>query len=434
MSKTSPITPIAGMLVLLGPGALLAFTLFSQPLNALFGWSASQASWNLTLALLSFGIGSAVGGRLVDRYHAQLCAIMGSMLWGLGNVVAGLATLTVGGVGFSIGYGLLGGVGCGIACVAGTTALLNALPKRRGLAGGLAAGGFGLGATIYGYLLLGFTPYPVIERSATAFLAQKASGLVHGIGGTAALGAPGINGLMLLLVVSGIAFALFGTIVSLPLADAVPNSASASGSDVSTFTTREMLSNQSFFVLWSLLFLNTTAGLIVLSNAVPIIAEFTKFNSLGVATLFIGVAAFNGFGQLIFGAISDVIGRKPAFLIQLGLNVLALFFLQGSHDLTLIGLLLATIYFCFGGLGIAPGLLADYFGLRHFSANYGILLTAWGAAGLFAPWFSATLKDATGSYAAVLQPMAILFLICMLLPLMVEAPEKIKALTSRKEP
>ncbi|MGH7749089.1 MAG: MFS transporter, partial [Candidatus Dormibacteria bacterium] len=103
------------VLVMLGPGAVYAFSLISQPLIAAFGWTVGQASWAFALANFFLGIGAVIGGYWADRSGPRGPALAGVVLWGVGNALAGITTPILGTLGMYLSYGVVGGLGCGMA-------------------------------------------------------------------------------------------------------------------------------------------------------------------------------------------------------------------------------------------------------------------------------------------------------------------------------
>ena len=106
-----------------------------------------------------------------------------------------------------------------------------------------------------------------------------------------------------------------------------------------------------------------------------------------------------------------------------GMQVVIFFLLPSFHSVPLVLLAFAIILACYGGgFGTMPSFNADYFGTKYLGQNYGYILTAWGLGGLVGPFIAGEVKDATGSFAGALMPMAIMLLIAIVLPFITKKP------------
>jgi MFS family permease len=226
---------------------------------------------------------------------------------------------------------------------------------------------------------------------------------------------------------SGIAFAVLAgvcaTLLKNPPAE-LPGAIGATSSAAVAHTTHEMLRTPQFYLLWLMLFLNVTAGILVISKAVPMMQELTSLTPAMVAATYGGVALFNALGRFFWGAISDRIGCTRTFGLIFGIQVVVFGTMGGIHNLFAVAAAYAVVLLCFGGgFGTMPSLIANYFGARHMGANYGAILTAWGVAGVAGPLFAAQVKDSTGSYAGALLPVACMLLAAVLLPFILRKPK-----------
>src|SRR5271154_3535436 len=140
----------AGSIVMLLIGTIYSWAIFTEPLVAAFQWDLTTTTWAYAIANFSLAaIGAVFGGFWQDRVGPRKVAMVGIALWGAGNFLAGLGTATFGAAWLYATYGVIGGVGAGMAYITPLATVSKWFPDRRGLAGGLVVGGFGLGAFIY---------------------------------------------------------------------------------------------------------------------------------------------------------------------------------------------------------------------------------------------------------------------------------------------
>lgn len=182
-----------------------------------------------------------------------------------------------------------------------------------------------------------------------------------------------------------------------------------------------------------MLFVNVVAGILIVSNAVPIIRELiskgvtdpTAIKALtGTAiSAYAFVAVFNGLGRFFWGTVSDRIGRNMTWVCIYGVQAVIFFLLPNFHSVALVLFAFAIILACYGGgFGTMPSFNADYFGTRFLGQNYGYIITAWGLAGLVGPYIAGAVKDRTGSFSGALLPMAIMLLVAIILPFLAKKP------------
>jgi MFS family permease len=178
-----------------------------------------------------------------------------------------------------------------------------------------------------------------------------------------------------------------------------------------------------FWLLWFMLFLNVTAGILFISNAVPIMRELTGAEPALALSVYGFIAVFNGIGRFFWGAMSDRIGRNWAYILIYGSQVLIFFFVGGIDSFPLVATLFAIVLLDYGGgFGTMPSFTADFFGTKYMGANYGWILMAWGMGGIVGPIFVALVKDATGSFAGALPYIAFMLLVAAILPVLARKP------------
>jgi MFS family permease len=407
---------LAGTIAMACLGTVYSWSVFTQPLIAAFRWSNTTATWTFAIAILFLGIGAVIGGRWQQRAGPRTVAVVGVVLWGLGNVLAGLGTTRFGAPWIYLTYGVIGGLGLGFGYIVPVATVTKWFPDKRGLGSGMVVMGFGLGAFFYNNIVKSVPSFAAAAQHAAAAIA-----------GRGAMTPEDVSAVMTTLTVSGLVYLVLGGACASFLRDPPPEVAGAAAAtraaQAREFTPSEALRTPQFWSLWLMLFLNVTAGILFISNAVPIMRELTGASPATALSVYGFIALFNGLGRFFWGAVSDRIGRNLAFVLIYGLQV-AIFFAVGAiHSLPLVATLFAIVLLCYGGgFGTMPSFTADYFGTRHMSEIYGWILLAWGVGGVVGPIFVALVKDHTGSYSGALPITAIVLIVAMLLPIFTRPP------------
>jgi OFA family oxalate/formate antiporter-like MFS transporter len=178
-----------------------------------------------------------------------------------------------------------------------------------------------------------------------------------------------------------------------------------------------------WFALWTLLFLNVTAGIAVISEAAPMAEEIGGASATAAASLVSIIAIFNGVGRFAWAAFSDLIGRRWVFLTMFVIQAVVFFLLPNATSFGLFAVLACVILFCYGGgFGTMPAFAADYFGSKNVGRIYGLMLTAWSAGGVVGPLLISKIKDSTGAYDTALYIIAGMMVVSCILPLIVRPP------------
>src|SRR5882672_5795640 len=353
-----------GAVFMMTLGTIYSWSLFAQPLLACFGWSSTTVTWAFALAMFSLGTGAVVGGRWQDKVGPRKVAVTGVLLWSLGNFLAGLGTAQFGAVWLYLTYGLIGGFGVGMGYVTPVAVVTKWFPERRGLAGGIVVMGFGLGAVVYNLIVKSIPSFAAAAQAAAEYSAQAAAA-AHGTLNPA-FAQNHVLAIMNVFLLSGIAFAVLAGICAALLKNpptGLPDSTGAVSPETVACTTREMLRTPQFYLLWLMLFLNVTAGILVISNAVPIMQELTSLTPAMVAATYGVVALFNALGRFFWGAVSDRIGCARTFGLIFGIQVVVFGTLGKLHSLFAVAAAYAIVLLCFGGgFGTMPSLVANYFG------------------------------------------------------------------------
>ncbi len=363
--------PVAGgILMNLALGSLYAWSVFVPPLEREFGWTRAQTSWVYTIAIVCFALTFLVAGRIQDVKGPRICAFLGGLFVSGGFVLASFTTsLTM----LYIFYGVIVGIGNGFGYATPMPVGSKWFPDRRGLVVGLMVGGYGGGQAIFGTLASGWL-VPSVGWRAT-FQILGAVFFVMTMAGTALLRNP-------------------------PPGYRPPNwNPSAAAAARPEFTTREMLATPGFFALWIAYCLGTTAGQMTISQLVP----FARSAGLGatVATVSLIVSSCgNVGGRILSGWMSDALGRLRTLKTMVLISAAAMPALFAwRSDVVLFYALVAVVYWCYGTqLSVFASTTADFYGTGNLGLNYGVLFTAWGAAGIIGPAIAARVFDRTGDY------------------------------------
>ncbi len=389
-SKKGWIVTFSGTGINLALGILYAWSVIKGGIPDSWGWSNADKALPYSVACLVFALTMVPSGKLQDSIGPRWVATMGGVLTGLGFIVAYFAGSSL--IGFIIGFGVLGGAGFGFGYAATTPPAVKWFPpKKTGLIAGLVVAGFGL-ASVY--------IAPLATRLLTVYQTTT----------TNAAGQQIIEkGVSLTMLTFGIGFIIVVSIlaqfISNPPEGYKPKAATNADGTVQVhhygkdYSAKEMMSTPQFYILWLMFFAGSSAGLTFIS-----VAQDLGKKSLGelafVAVVVLSIG--NASGRILAGLISDKIGRQwtlfGAFMIQ-ACVVLTLYFIviTGASRLQgwpVIMLVVAFIGANYGAnLSLFPSAAKDFFGLKNYGMNYGLIFTSWGVAGLVMAWINGYFKD-----------------------------------------
>jgi OFA family oxalate/formate antiporter-like MFS transporter len=383
-----------GVLMQLALGAVYAWSVFRDPLIKNFGWSISEVTLTFSIAILVLGFAAFLGGLWMSRVGPRTVGIAAGICYGLGVALASLSAgrLWV----LYLSYGVLGGLGLGLGYIVPVATLVKWFPDRRGFITGLAVAGFGAGALL---------------------TAPLAAALIERVGVLQTLGILGI--IYLVMVVAG------ASVMSNPPAGWMPEGWQPSAKKQAQWPTREFtlqeaLSTWQWYALWAILFLNVTAGISIISQAAPMAKEISGVPPLVAAGMVGIISIANGVGRLLWAWLSDAIGRRNVFFIMFLLQAALFFLMPSQREFAILVTLCFIVLSCYGGgFGTMPAFATDYFAPKWIGAIYGLMLTAWGFAGVLGPLLIARIREATGSYSGALTIIGCVMLVSSLLPLLV---------------
>jgi MFS transporter, OFA family, oxalate/formate antiporter len=408
-------------------GTVYSWAIFAQPLVVGFGWDLTTTTWAYAIANFSLAtVGVVLGGYWLDRKGPRRVAMTGITLWGAGNLLAGLGTPRFGAPWLYLTYGLIGGIGAGMAYITPLAVVSKWFPERRGLVGGLVVGSFGLGAFVYNQCIPRLPAFHAFSVEAAQVLAAGVTGqtppaVARHILATGA----GAHTVMQIFIASGLAFLAIG----LPAASLLRNPPAARdnapGSKRSSvgYPPASVVRMPQFYLLWLQLFANVIAGITIISNAVVILSDLTRMAPAEIAPLFGIVSIFNAVGRFFWGGISDRIGCQRTFAAMFAVQAVTLCWLCGVHTpVAALAGFAVVLLCCGGGFGTMPSYTAQCFGTRFMGLNYGLVLTAWGTAGLIGPMLVARAKDFGVTFATLMPAIACALLASVILPILTRRP------------
>jgi OFA family oxalate/formate antiporter-like MFS transporter len=390
---------IAGVFLQIALGAVYAWSVFRVPLAKQFGWSISQVTLTFTISIFVLGFAAFFGGLWLNRQGPRIVALTGGALYGLGVFLASFSADKLWWLYLS--YGFIGGLGLGLGYIVPVAVLVKWFPDRRGLITGIAVGGFGAGALITA---------PVATR------------LIQSVGVLPTFAYLGIAYFIIAIIA--------GSFMQNPPEGWQPEGWTPTAKETSQRATHdyvlsEALKTRQWWGLWLLLFLNTTAGISVISQEAPIFQELTKVTAV-VAGGMVGIASLgNAVGRVFWAWLSDLMTRRATFAVMFVVQALLFWFLPSITVASLLTTVTFVILMCYGGgFGTMPAFTADYFGSKNVGPIYGLMLTAWGFASAFGPLFIARMRETTENYAGALHVIAIIMAISIVLPILVRPPRR----------
>ncbi len=357
------------------------WTLFVGPIGKQLGGTlaALQVTFLLLIVLQTFF--SPFQAYLVERFGPRLLISIGAALSGLSWILAAHASSLFT---LYLTYGVLGGIGTGIIYVGVIGLMVRWFPDRRGLAAGVTAAGYGAGAIV--------TTFPISNMLASSGYPHTL--VVFGI----------VQGVVGMLAAQGLRNPPAGWAQAAPQLSAAREARQTRRS----FSPREMLRAPAFWLLFVMMSLMSTSGLMIVANVGPFAKDY------GVATALVwGAAALplsltisrftNGLTRPFFGWVSDHIGREYTMCIAFGCEAVAILLLLLSlHNPALFVLLTGVAFFGWGEIfSLFPSTLTDIFGPEHATTNYGILYIAQGVGSVLGGPVAASIRGATGSWVPV---------------------------------
>jgi len=386
---------VAGLLVQMCLGSVYAWSVFVKPLMASEGWSQIQVTLTFNMAMACLGIGTVIGGWWQDKVGPRIVTTFAGVIYGLGFLIASWSVSHHWLPGVYLGYGLFSGLGMGFGYICPVAMITKWFPDKRGLMTGVNVMGFGVAALIMGPIASQLIQSKGVPMTLTTF------GLIYGA----------------IVIVSSQLF------VNPPQnwvpEGWVPTNKVSKNATAMHYTPKEALSTGRFWMLWAMLSLNTSAGIMIVSQASPLAQQQLGITA-GAAAAIVGIIGiFNGGGRIFWAWISDKIGRSQAYFLIFAVQIPLFFYLPSVHDVTIFTVVVCLIELCYGGgFGVMPSFTADFFGSKYVGGIYGFILLGWGFAAIPSPLLMAYIHEKTGQYSQAIIVLGVVLIFALIIPLL----------------
>jgi OFA family oxalate/formate antiporter-like MFS transporter len=424
------VVTLAGTGINLALGILYTWSVIRKAIPGDWGWSDKQKQLPYAIACLVFSIMMVPAGRLQDKISPRWVASIGGLLVGAGMIFASFGDNS--NLFYLVGFGVLAGAGIGFGYASATPPAVKWFPAARtGMIVGIVVSGFGL---------------------ASVWAAKATDWLTNSYGVPSTMFTLGVAFLFVVVLLaqllrtppkgyvppgspppgSGAAVKKENSSpVEMPPKGYAPPGSLPLGSGAAVkkenFSPTEMLATWQFYLLWFMYACGAGAGLMIISNLASLADDQAglKLGFVLVAWLAVG----NGAGRILAGTLSDKLGRKPTLMgCLLFQAVLMVVLTQATKESALatmpvMALLSALIGANYGAnLALYPSITKDYYGLKNFGVNYGLVFTAWGVGGFALPLLAGWLKDRYQVYSYACYVAATLLVVAAVVTLLVRPP------------
>jgi OFA family oxalate/formate antiporter-like MFS transporter len=397
----------AGLGINLALGILYTWSVISKGVPEAWNWSESDKSLPYAIACLVFSGIMVLAGRLQDKIGPRFVATIGGLLVGVGMIVASTTTSPWG---YVLGFGVLAGAGIGFGYASATPPAVKWFPAARtGLIAGIVVSGFGL-ASVYAA--------PLAKWMLVNYGIQTMTF---------------VFGVAFLVIVVGLAQLLQVPHKVVQFRDKLGPKESFTEPEVKKvdYAPKEMLKTPQFYLLWFLYACGAGAGLMVIGK-LSAIAKIQASVDLGFV-LVAALAVGNGAGRIVAGALSDKLGRQKTMLGCFVMQAILIFILSRATtgsilaNVWVLAIISALIGANYGAnLALFPSITKDYFGMKNFGVNYGLVFTAWGVGGFMLALLAGKLYDLYKSFAYAYYGASSLLILAAVLSIAIRPPRQAK--------
>ncbi len=381
-------------------GSAYAWSVFQRPLIDIFKWSPSETSLAFSLSLFIIPIAMIIAGIIAEK-GPRFIMIVGGIIFSCGIIAVGYTNS----IGMLYGtYGCLGGFGIGFIYGTSISNAVKWFPDKRGLAAGMVAAGFAMGAVIN---------------------APIATNLVQSYGVLTTFKILGVAYLVITVISS--------QFVSAPVTGYCPEGwtppVAVSNKTSLDSNWQKMLRTPVFYLIWLMYTLACVSGLMIIGHAATIGQEVIKLSAASAAIAVSIMSLANASGRVFWGWVCDRLGQYSTLIIMFAISGLGMASMNTVGSFTIFVIVISVIAACFGGFfAIFPSVTADMFGVKNLSMNYGILFTSYGVAAFIGPRLAARVKELNaGDYSFAFMAAAVMCVVGILITLFVKSIQQKKA-------
>ena len=390
-----------GVIAMLFAGVLYAWSILKSPLSDEFGWGASALALCFTLAMTFFCIGGLLGAQISKRAGHRLALGLAGVLAASGFILTAFISNAPVGV-LYITYGVLAGLGIGVAYNVTIATVSSWFPDKKGLCSGCLMMGFGASALVLGN---------IADAMFTSSMGWRTTYIILGIS------------IFAVLLSAGLMLKKPSEFIILPEAKASGNKKEESF-EIRDYTSFQMLCRPSFWMAFICISFLAAVGSSVISFAKDMALAVGSSQSLAVSLVGV-LSVCNGIGRILTGAVFDCLGRRKTMLMA---NIIAIC----AAGITLLAVSAGSLPLCIAGLcltgmsyGSCPTITAaftsSFFGMKHFSNNMA-LMTFTVMIGSFVATASNKVLEVTGGYPATFVMLLALTFFALLLNMFIKKP------------
>jgi OFA family oxalate/formate antiporter-like MFS transporter len=374
------------IIVQMGLGTIYTWSLFNQPLVDHFGWQLNSVAITFSITSFALAISTLFAGKLQDRWGIRRLIATAGIVLGAGLIISSqVSSLWM----LYIMAGVVVGFADGTAYITSLSNIIKWFPEKKGLISGISVGAYGTGSLLFKY----------INGSLIQNVGVSHTFLYWGI-------------IVMIMVVGGSFLVREAKVTS--------QAVTVQGIQTKDYTVKEMLKTKEVYLLFVMFFTACMSGLYLIGIVKDIGVRLAGLDVASAANAVALVAIFNTVGRIILGALSDKVGRLKVVAGALLVTAAAVSVLSFARlNYGLFFACVAGIAFCFGGnITIFPAIVADFFGLKNQSKNYGIVYQGFGIGALSGSFIAAAL----GGFVPTFTFIAVLSIISVVIALFIKAP------------